>query len=239
MSTSDNGAAHTAPFVVSGGDGTLFHLLQKLRPPLPTITLIPTGRGNALARDLRHQPQPVTIDLIQVEAEFAGGERVTYRCASSVAFGYPTTITRHALAFRFLRRLSYAAASAVTMPRRQLFQLQYGQEPPQTLSLTGILINNTRHAGGFVAFPTASCHDGQADFMELRAHFLSQMAHNLSAMSKWNRWNPARTGKLTEARIHPESPQELMLDGELIANVAAIRLRVLPAALSCSVQPNA
>jgi diacylglycerol kinase family enzyme len=239
MSTSDNGAAHAAPFVVSGGDGALFYLLQKLRPPFPTITIIPTGRGNALARDLRHKAQPATIDLMQVEAEFAGGERVTYRCASSVGFGYPTAITRRALAFRFLRRLSYAAASTVTIPRRQLFQLQYGQEPPQMRSLTGILINNTRHAGGFVAFPTASCHDGRADFMELRSHFFSQLAHNLSAMSKWNQWNPARTGQLTEARIRPESIQDLMLDGELIPNVAAISLRVLPAALACSVQPNA
>lgn len=238
MSTSDNGAAHAAPFVVSGGDGTLFHLLQNLRPPFPTIAIIPSGRGNALARDLRAFPHPVAIDLMQVDVEPAGAPPFRCLCASSVSFGYPTVVTRRALAFRRLRRLSYAAASAVTIPRRQLFQIQYNHETFQTQSLTGVLINNTRHVGGFVALPHASCHDGLVDAMQLHSGFLSQMAHHFSAMSHLNFWTPARLRQISQAVIRPESPQELMLDGELFPNVAAVNLRVLPAALSCLTLPN-
>jgi len=235
MSTSDNGAAHAAPFVVSGGDGTLFHLLQKLRPPFPTIAIVPKGRGNALARDLRALLPPVAIDLMQVEVQPTNSAPFRCLCASSVSFGYPTIVTRRALAFRRLRRLSYAAASTVTVPRRQVFQIQYDQEPLQTRTLTGVLINNTRHVGGFVALPDASCHDGLVDAMELRSNFVSQMAHHLSAMSNLNCWTPARIRQIGAATLRPESPQELMLDGELFPNVAAITLRVLPAALPCLV----
>ena len=37
------------PLIVSGGDGTLFHLLQHLRPPFPEIAIAPKGRENALS----------------------------------------------------------------------------------------------------------------------------------------------------------------------------------------------
>ena len=230
----DEGRSHTgAALVVSGGDGAIFHLLQTLRPPYPTLAICPAGRGNALARDLRTCATPVAVDLMEVEVEPANGAPYTRLCASSVSFGYPTTVTRTALHFLPLRRFSYAAASSITIPRLQTLRIQYDNATFETKTLTGVLINNTRHVGGFVALPHASCFDGHVESMELRSGYLGQMAHNLSSMSRADLFTPARITSITQAAIRPAYPQELMLDGELFPAVAAIQMRVRPAAIFC------
>lgn len=226
---SSNGTA----LVVSGGDGAIFYLLQTLQPPYPTLAIRPAGRGNALARDLRAIAGPVTVDLMEVEIEPVDGEPYTRLCASSVSFGFPTTVTRTSLRFRSLRRLSYAAACGATIPRQQSIQIQYDGAMFETKTLTGVLINNTRHVGGFVAFPGASCHDGRVDAMELRSGYLGQIVHNLSSMSRADLYTPARITPVTQAAIRPEHPQELMLDGELFPAVQGIQMRVRPAAIAC------
>jgi len=232
------GAARAAPFfmpiLVSGGDGTLFHFLRFLRPPFPEIVIAPTGRGNALARDLRGLRQPVPIDLIEVEVHPENGEPFVCHCASSLGFGYSQEVTRRSLAFRRLRRFSYAAASTLSLPTNQVFLVQYDHGEFASKSLTGILVNNTRHIGGFVAFPDASCRDGILEAMETRSGYASQMAHNLSSMARSGVWMPARVSPITSARIKPAQPQCLMLDGELVPAVAEVRLRVLPGALRCA-----
>jgi diacylglycerol kinase family enzyme len=71
--------------------------------------------------------------------------------------------------------------------------------------------------------------------MELTAGYLSQLAHHLSAMSRADCWMPARVTRIQSASITPEQPRELMLDGELIPGIAHIELRLIPAAIRCSV----
>ncbi len=226
------------PLIVSGGDGTLFHHLQKLRPPYPEIVIVPKGRGNALARDLAPLPQPVAIDLLQVRVQPASGAPFTRLCASSVSFGYPTTVTRRALWFHRLRRLSYAAASLVTLPARREISIAFDGAPAVTRHLTGVLVNNTRHVGGFVAFPHASCHDGLADCMELASSFLPQLAHHLSAMSGLHLYRPARITQFRRAILAPSAPSPLMLDGELLPPATRVEIQVIPAALRCSTAPS-
>ena len=219
--------------VVRGGDGAIFHILQTLRQPYPTLAIAAAGRGNALARDLRAFPSPVAVDLMEVLVHPASGEPFSRLCASSVAFGYPSAVTRRSLRFQTLGRLSYAAAACFTVPRPQLFQIQYDGAMFETKTLTGVLLNNTRHVGGFVALPHALCCDGHADSMELRSGYLAQLAHNLSSMTRAHLFLPAAVTPVTHAVIRPTEPGELMLDGELFPNVAAIELRVRPAAIQC------
>ena len=234
LSQSDAGRSpHGAALVVSGGDGAIFHLLQTLRPPYPTLAIRPGGRGNALARDLRACTAPVAIDLMEVEVEPVDAEPYTRLCTSSISFGYPTTVTHTSHHFLSLRRFSYAAATCVTIPARQKLQMQYDGAMFETKPLTGVLINNTRHVGGFVAIPEASCHDGVVESMELNSSYFSQMAHNLSSMTRAGLFNPARITPITQAAMRPAHPQELMLDGELFPAIAAIRMRVRPAAIFC------
>ncbi len=223
------------PIFVSGGDGTLFHFLRFRTPPFPEVVLVPSGRGNALARDLRGAAQSVAVDLIEVEVHPAHGEPFVCYCASSVGLGYSAEVTRRSLAFRRLRRLSYAAASTFSVPTNHAFLVQYDHGEIKRKTLTGILVNSTRHIGGFVAFPEASCSDGIVEVMETRSGYPSQMAHNLAAMARSKLWMPAHVEGIRSARIKPALPQTLMLDGELIPNVAEIRVRVLPGALCCAV----
>ncbi|MBI5282850.1 MAG: hypothetical protein HY858_14290 [Candidatus Solibacter usitatus] len=220
--------------IVSGGDGTLFHLLRRLRPPFPEIAIVPSGRGNALARDLRGCSASVAIDLMEVTVFPADGEPWTCWCASSVGFGYPAEVTRTALRFRRLRRFSYAAATAVSAPRRGQYTITVGGQA-EARRLTGVLVNNTRHVGGFVAFPRASLSDGLVECMEFDACYLSQMAHNATAMAGTELWMPARLCQAVEVRIRPDRPRELMLDGELVAEIAEVLVNVAPGALRCMV----
>ncbi|MBN9661225.1 MAG: hypothetical protein J0H49_23735 [Acidobacteria bacterium] len=221
------------PLIVTGGDGALFHQLQKLQAPFPEIVIEAKGRGNALARDLRALPAPAAVDLMAVEVIPERGAPYLRLCGSSVSFGYPTLVTRLAEHFRPLRRLSYAAASVLAWPSAQEFRIGYDGSPLEKQRLTGILLNNTKHVGGFVGFPEASCQDGLADVMEMTALYPSQMLHNVTSMLQLPVWRPSRFLQVGAAEIHAPAAQELMLDGELIPGVAGLRLRMMPAALVC------
>lgn len=226
------------PLTVTGGDGALYHALQHLAPPFPEITLIPKGRGNALARDLRAMPAVAAIDVLEVEIQPAHGASYRRWCTSSVSFGYATEVTRRAERFRPLRRLSYAAASTLSRPRWQDFWVRFGTEPAQIRRLTGVLVNNTRHVGGFVGFPQASCADGMADVMETRSGYPAQMLHNIFSMLKLHVWCPARFTQVRAAEIRAPHPQQLMLDGELVDGIIAVKITVHPGLLRCRAPQN-
>lgn len=219
---------------IRGGDGRLFHAINSPQYRGEAIELTPGGRGNALARDLaRRQDRGdfVAIDLIETVIYPAGGAPYMRRCASSVAFGYPSGLTRRAEKLRFLGRLSYAAAGLVTLPRELMMQVAYDGSFAGRKTLTGILVNNTRHVGGFTAIREAEVDDGIIDALELRAGYLSQTAHNLSEVTGLGLWHPARHVQFRSAVIRVEQPSTLMLDGELIDGVTGVELRVLPEVL--------
>jgi len=150
---------------------------------------------------------------------------------SSVGLGYPAAVTRRALPFRFLRRLSYAAAALVTVPVWSGFVLSLDGEPPRRVRLRGVLVNNTRFTGGFEALPRASSSDGLAECLELTAGYFSQMAHNLSVISGLHCYAPVRVRPVRRAHIVSETPAELMIDGELLGLVESLDLEVAPGAL--------
>jgi len=219
---------------IRGGDGRLFHALNAPAYRGEAVELTPGGRGNALARDLarrRDRGDFVAIDLIETVIHPASGAPYVRRCASSVAFGYPSGLTRRAEKLRFLGRLSYAVAGLFTLPRELMMQVAYDGSSAGRKTLTGILVNNTRHVGGFTAIREAEVDDGVIDALELRAGYLSQTAHNLSEVAALGLWHPARHVQFRSAAIGVDTPSTLMLDGELIDGVTGVELRVLPQVL--------
>ena len=220
--------------VVAGGDGTLFHLLSRLVPPWPPVRLVPQGRGNALARDIG-AGRAACVDVIRVSAAAAGGAALECFSLSSVGLGYPSDVTRGSFPLRFLRRFSYAAAALFTLPRWRWFRISLDGEAERRVRLRGVLVNNTRHTGGFEALPAASLSDGLAECVELSAGYVRQMAHNLSAISGLHCYAPARIRKIRRAVIAPEEPLELMIDGELAGPVQRVVLEVIPRALEVQV----
>lgn len=221
--------------VVRGGDGALFHAINSPAFTGQLVHLIPSGRGNALARHLnlfgREQLEPVEIDTMEVHATFAGGREQTFRCASSVGLGYPSDVTRIAERLRPLRRLSYAGAGLFCNPRRSGYEVCWNGVPPVKQHLTGVLVNNTRYVGGFEALPDSSLQDGLADVLALGAGYISQLAHNLSAITKTRLWMPATHLQTSSAVLRTQTPCELMLDGELTSGVIEVRVNVRPRGL--------
>jgi|DewCreStandDraft_4_1066084.scaffolds.fasta_scaffold58896_2 diacylglycerol kinase family enzyme len=216
--------------VVAGGDGTLFHLLCRLPPPWPSVVLVPNGRGNALARDIG-RGREACIDAMRVRAARAAGGVMECFAFSSVGLGYPADVTRRAMPLRWLRRLSYACAAVFTPPRWSEYGISLDGEPPRRVRLRGVLVNNTRYTGGFEALPRASSSDGEVECLELTAGYLSQMAHNLSAISGLHCYAPVRVRRIRSARIQPAAPMQLMIDGEVLEEVERLELEVVPRAL--------
>lgn len=215
---------------VAGGDGTLFHLLCRIDPPWPPIVLVPAGRGNALARDVG-PGREACVDGIHVRGARPGGGVLRCVSLSSVGLGYPARITRRALPLRFLRQLSYAGAALFTLPQWNEYEVSLDGEPPRRVRLRGVLVNNTRYAGGFEALPGASSSDGVAECLELVAGYFSQMAHNLPVISGLHWYEPVRVRAARHARIAPVKPMELMVDGELLGEVELVEMEVVPRAL--------
>ncbi len=220
---------------ISGGDGALFHAINAPDYRGQPIELTPNGRGNALARDLARREDAgsfIAIDLIETTIHPATDSPYVRLCASSVAFGYPSEVTRTADRLRILGRLSYAAAGLLTLPKTIHLEIAYDGSSAVSKDLKGILVNNTRHVGGFTAIREAQLDDGLVDVLELNAGYFSQTAHNSSEVTGLGIWRPARHVQFSEATVRAEEPLLLMLDGELVPGIVGVDVKLLPRALS-------
>lgn len=228
-----------------GGDGTLFEILKGMDRKEQRIALVPAGRGNSLARDLglmqRHALVDVlhwngarAIDLMEVTVTTADGVQSTHFSASTVALGYPAAVTQRARRLARLGKLSYAAAAAVVLPARFGARIQYGDDLARDVQLSGFIANNTRHVANFVAFRQASYSDGLFEAMEMNAGLVKQAAHNLSALSGTGLYEPYALRQVTAVDVQLETPQDLMMDGEIVPQAVSLSIRILPAAVQCN-----
>lgn len=212
--------------IAAGGDGTLHEVLRGLERSRTAISILPVGRGNSLARDLAaRKAARQRIDLIQADVHTNGGS-ATFLCASTIAIGYAAEVAD--LASRRLRWFggrSYPTAAAVHIPRKRSLSIE-GVER-QT---TGWIASNTRHAASFVAFPGADCADGSFEAVTLDARYLPQARHNWKALRGSN-GGPTPVNRLTAIEVRMGCPEILLLDGEFVPGVTALRLQMLPGAL--------
>jgi len=228
---------------VVGGDGTLLEVLNGCLHREQRLAIIPTGRGNSLARDLGLYPPALSfeairsdrslrIDLMDVFYRETGGGWRRLLSASTVAVGYPAAVVRSAGGrFRRFGTLGYAAAAACLRPASTEMRVVEGAGSPGRKLLTGFIASNTRHLGNFLSLPRASCHDGHFDVMELHSGFLRQTVHNLSMLSGLQFYSPATFATKTKTALALSRSQELMVDGELIAGVTSLRIRVQASAM--------
>jgi diacylglycerol kinase family enzyme len=231
--------------VAVGGDGTLFEILKGIDRKEQRIALIPAGRGNSLARDLGllhrralldviHWEQARFIDLMAVHVTTADGVQSRHLSASTVGLGYPAAVTLRARKLAMLGRMSYAAAAAATRPVHFSARIQYEDGTPREVWLNGFIANNTRHLANFQAFCQASCSDGLFETMEMNAGIAKQTLHNLSALSGTGAFEPYASRQARNAKIQLNTPQNLMMDGELFPQVVSVDIRILPSALVCN-----
>lgn len=226
---------------VIGGDGTLFEVLAGVSRDGPRLAVIPAGRGNCLALDLGvdtvpralqaiDDAVPVNVDLMAVELEFADGRRRSCRAASTLALGYAADTVARAAQLRRAGRYAYVAAAVCTRPRRTLLETAYGDTPPRSQTLSGVIVNNTRHLANFIAFPHANCCDGVLDVLELDVGWPRQMLHNAAVLSRSYFYRPGRELQTPDLRVRLHVPGRMMIDGELLEAVSAFEVRCEPAA---------
>ena len=239
-------ASGYAGLAAVGGDGTVHEILGGNVRRALRVAVVPTGRGNSLARDLGltsalagiaaiEAQSAARIDLLDVVLEQTGGRRRFCRSASTVAVGYPVAATARAdRSFRGAGSFCYLAAAIVEAahPRRFAIEVSYDGVRAQGRTLTGFIANNTRHLANFVGFPDARCDDGRFDVMELDAGFLRQSAHNVAALCG-SRWAAPPSSSATALDASLAEPASVMVDGQIYTSVTAIHVRIAPGALQC------
>jgi len=247
-------AAASAEFdgiAVVGGDGTLFDALQGIDVFRQYVVMLPAGTGNSFARDLGlmtirdgldalQHGRVIRVDLLRVTLTQRGGRIAHCLASSTIGVGYPANAVH--LGNRHLKRLGrwcYPVAATIGAFFQQPFVLyiacNYGET--QEKQLTGLLINNTRHAGNFQAFPQASFRDGQLDIMELRSGWFGQHLHNLAVLSRRYFYQPAAIFRSSAVNFALERSGVAMIDGELFFDVTDMRVEVAPFALTCYAKP--
>lgn len=233
-------AADYDGIAVIGGDGTLFEVLAGTRSPAQLHAIVPAGRGNCLALDLGvgtvpaalgalADGEPLDMDLMDVELDFADGSRRGCRAASTLAAGYVAEVVERATHLLPLRRYAYAASAVFTRPHRFTMQARY-DGAAASARITSVVVNNTRHLANFAAFPLADLGDGLLDVLELDAAWAPQMLHNVSILSRRYFYNPGRQRRAHAIELDFASPALMMVDGELAHAVTRCRVSAAPGA---------
>jgi diacylglycerol kinase (ATP) len=238
---------HADGVIVAGGDGTLFEVLQGVARERQTLAVLPTGRGNSLARDLAVNSvragllavtdgADVRLDLLDLSIEFHDGRRWTGWSASNVAIGYVPAVVRCAgRRFRWAGRHCYALAGAVTRPVPTPVRIACGTEASRSVSASAIVVTNTCHLGPYEVCPEASCTDGRLDVLETQVGWHRQMVHNLSILSRLHVYRPVTTHRARVVRIESDTPLDVKIDGEVWSGVVGVTVGVSPGVLTCRV----
>lgn len=242
-------AQNSEPFdglIAVGGDGTIYEVVNGMNLQTQCLGIIPAGTGNGLAHELGvlnifsglqqlQQPRLAPLDLIQ--SRFRVGQIWQERyIVHTSALGYLAEVVAFGMGplkrFGYLR---YALAACVQAPRQQPFaaRLRIDDCDEQECLLTNLTVNNSRYAGPFCLFPEARLQDGRLDLLYGRNSPPDQFLEDLGIVTQTyfrerSLRNQARTVSVDLAR-----PMTLMLDGELIPQVDAVRFHVIKGRLRC------
>lgn len=228
--------------IAIGGDGTLHEVLNGMDLKRQALGILPLGTGISLGRDLGKpdlakllvamtETEPRHVDVIAMSLKLKTGRRMRRYVAATLGIGYPVRVVERGEAwFKDLGPLCYPLAAAVEacVPDRFAATVAVDGGKSRKLKLTGLLINNTKHAGNFPAFPKAGIADGYFDAMEMAVGPVRQTLHNLSVLTRLHLYVPAVVRQAKRFTITLGGPMTVMADGELYDDVIAVDVRILP-----------
>ena len=241
-------AAESAPsqgIAAFGGDGTIAEVVNGMSLNDQRLLVLAGGTGNGLARDLGLMSLEASlaaaradrirrVDLVRVS--FLANEQTHSRLEISTAsFGYAAeVVVLSNRNFKWLGPFCYPLAATVQAVRQQSFFLAVHTGQQQTkVTVSNVMVNNTRHAGNFSAFRRSRLDDGKMDVLLARAGTVTQMLHNLAVLSKTYFYATAPDFETNQIRFALPVSTRLMIDGELWEGVSEARFEVLPGVLKC------
>jgi diacylglycerol kinase family enzyme len=232
--------------IAVGGDGTIAEVVNGMDLKRQCLGIVPAGTANGLAHDLDmldvpaalqvlRRPRVAPLDLIRVRYHSGQCWQEQFVVHTS-GLGYVAGVV--ALGIGPLKRLGslrYAAAACLQCCRQRPFvaRLRIDEGAQQELLLTNLVVNNTRHAGHFCLFPHARLQDGRLNLLYGRIPAPRQLLEDLGILTQTYllEWSLRREGQAVEVDL--PLPAALMLDGELIPNVGAVRFEVVRGCLHC------
>jgi diacylglycerol kinase family enzyme len=237
-----------------GGDGTVRHVAQVLAGSGTALGLLPTGTANLLARNLAmvlddtaHATRIAlsgnnrAIDVGRVLIDDRAEEQVFLVMAG---MGFDAAIMAgapHDWKAR-LGPLAYfvSGARALRAPRAPITLAVDDQPEPPRQVRTVVVGNCGKLLGGLVLLPAAKVDDGLLDVVAIGPRsilgWLAVTARVLTRRRRGHRIVQHWQGRTVI--LSAEAPQQAQLDGDLVGEVRAVRVRIDPGALLVRVSPS-
>jgi len=220
--------------IASGGDGTLFEVLngyyQNKITNKPPIGLIPNGTGNAFMRELklRQSDWKKAIDIIALNHKRAidvgrfTSEGKIWHFINIVGMGFVTEIAEAALPLKWMGNIAYTVATLLKLVslKSQKFTIELDGE---LLERDGVLVeiaNSTFTGTTFYIAPEAEIDDGYLDVIILNKISRLKILRLFSSIYDGTHINydeieyiKAKNIKVTET-----NPGKLIPDGEIMGS---------------------
>jgi YegS/Rv2252/BmrU family lipid kinase len=230
--------------VVLSGDGLIGAVGGAMAGAETPLGMIPSGRGNDLARVLGVPSDPA--GAVEVLARGAArridvGEANGRRFLGIVSVGFDSEANRLANETTFLRgNLVYAYAAVRTLlawkPGR--FTIQAGEERHRFSGYSVSVANNRAFGGGMFIAPDAELDDGEFDIVTVGEVGKLRFVSNLPKVFKGTHVeeDEVRVFRAPRLELTASRPYPVYADGEHLTELPA-QLRILPRALRVLAPP--
>lgn len=236
----DEGVRH---IVVGGGDGSLRAAAGLLAHTEATLGVLPLGTVNDFARNLHIEPTVeaacrVIADGYSELVDIGRANDNVYTITASLGFSARTQDVLSPKLKKALGPFGYITASILALRRlrnmRVVVRSERGED--RMTAVQAGVINGHIWMGGAVAIPGVSLENGRLAFYAVPPHDNLGYFRMLRALMRGRFFNnPGLVAFTTaEVTIETETPQPLVLDGDLCGKTP-VRLRIDPAALRVSI----
>ena len=233
------------PVVVSG-DGLVGAVGGALAGSDTPLGVVPSGRGNDLARilDIPAEPEAAVAMLASGETRRIDvGEVNGKRFLGIVSVGFDSECNRLANETKWLRgSLAYVYSSVRTLLgwKAARFTLRIGDESERFSGYFVSVANNRAYGGGMLIAPDAELDDGEFDVVTIGEVGKLRFLANLPKVFKGTHVerDEVRVFRASRLELSASRPFPVFADGEHLSELPAT-LRVLPRALSVIVPPRA
>lgn len=212
--------------IVAGGDGTIHEAVNAMKLDSQLLAIIPIGRGNSLARDLKIEAKDVfrknygktimALGLLDVEFKHNENKSKKLLAFSTCGIGTVVKIVKDAEnKFKKLRSLSYLVAviGIIKNYRVQSFNISSNNAKPVKEKISTVIINNTKHCGPYKMFPDNCLQNSSFSVLRFFRPKTKDFIVIFRASHKSINITREETKKI---EISSKSSFNIMLDGELI-----------------------